>query len=1210
MFRNKRLYPMLVLFALGALIMGGMAQTQAAATSNASVASLPQTQSASSQATKGGSAGIAAPAQTQNPYSPQWLAANHGKFDNIWTAAYETSLQQQAHPELFNGPTSPNFGVDVRMSNPNFSGSQNEFQISINPTDSHFAVGSSNDGRTVGVGLYRTTDSGQTWSAIDAPVPPSCCDPGVVYAYNGTVYASILSNASSTYIISSTNNGLTWSSPTSVSTPDRSNITVDNGATSPRLGTVYVTYSDLPATNRIKGYKSTDNGVTWSASFFVGDVAPAQGYEQASQPRVASDGTLYVGYQQYTSSSAGCSAGVQNVLAKSTDGGATFTYTVVPIVQGGACTSAQAGRGIFCINSSNSSFRSRSQFVVGIKPTNPQQVYVIYSGGDLESAYTCGTATGFHSDILFRKSTDGGATFSAATKINSDGQGKDQYFPWMDVSADGALHVGWNDRREDPNDYLSRWYQAYSIDEGATWSQSPVADVQTQPSTFIGDYHGLAAANNLELGMWYDSRNNASGDPYTDPNVPSGVGTPTPTITPGGPTLTPTLTHTPTPTATNTATATPTPCLGANAVQNPGFETGSFAPWVISDTTPTPTVVMTQAHSGTHSAFLGSLPGTEPLGNTSFYQQVTVPAGSSTLSFWYYPFSQDTIAFDWQDAYIENTSGTILATVMHVDDNTSTWTNKTFDMTPYAGQTVRIVFLVHQDGFGDVTNMYVDDVAIQTAVACGTPTNTVTPGGPTFTPVPPTSTPTTTPTTTPTPCTLTASGQLIVSGQTDADPNHSDLHVIVTNTVHYAHDSSQIKNDTFAIFQTHDPFGATVLKTGITRAGYNYSVFGLSSLATVNLSDYAVVVLNFDDNSIEQFLTQYSAALPRLEAYVHSGGILWMKVATNASQTAQFNLPFGGTGDHSVANANIILNSGNPIMDGVPSLVQEPSISTSEFNDVPNGGLILALQGDFDSQPTAYVFGPNVGGCATSTPQATNTPTATNTTVPATNTPVATNTMTATNTPVATSTMTATNTAVPTVTPTDCPNPFVDVTGNLFYTAIHYLNCRGVVGGLDPSHYGPAGTSTRGQFAKVVVLGFGTPFFTPATQDFVDVSPSYFAYVYIESGFHAGILSGFDPASCTAHGLGTPCYLPNLPITRGQLTKLVVNAGGYTLITPTGGMQDFTDVSPSNVFYVSIETAFHAGIIAGYPDRTFQPNANIRRDQMAQIVYEGIIHRP
>jgi hypothetical protein len=182
----------------------------------------------------------------------------------------------------------------------------------------------------------------------------------------------------------------------------------------------------------------------------------------------------------------------------------------------------------------------------------------------------------------------------------------------------------------------------------------------------------------------------------------------------------------------------------------------------------------------------------------------------------------------------------------------------------------------------------------------------------------------------------------------------------------------------------------------------------------------------------------------------------------------------------------------------------------------------------------------------------------------------------------------------------------VDVTGNVFYTAIHYLNCRGVINGTDATHYSPARTSTRGQFAKVVVLGFGLPSYTPATPDFSDVPAAYVAYLYIESGYHAAILSGFDRASCQAATQQYPCYLPNRPITRGQLTKLVVGAAHYPFYTPANGQQDFSDVSPSNVFFVSIETAHNKGVINGYADGTFRPNNNIRRDEMAQIVYKGV----
>ncbi len=204
----------------------------------------------------------------------------------------------------------------------------------------------------------------------------------------------------------------------------------------------------------------------------------------------------------------------------------------------------------------------------------------------------------------------------------------------------------------------------------------------------------------------------------------------------------------------------------------------------------------------------------------------------------------------------------------------------------------------------------------------------------------------------------------------------------------------------------------------------------------------------------------------------------------------------------------------------------------------------------------------------------------------------------------------ATPTLTPSPQPTVCPNPFVDINTNIFFHAINSLYCQGVINGTDTTHYTPGGTATRGQFAKLVALAFGLPLLTPQSgQSFTDVPPGYFAYVYIESGYHAGILSGFDAAGCAAHNALYPCYLPNIAITRGQLTKLVVNAGGYALLTPASG-PTFSDVPPSNVFYAFIETAAANHIISGYPDGTFRPNNNIRRDEMAQIVYAGQQNQP
>src|SRR5205807_2018839 len=86
----------------------------------------------------------------------------------------------------------------------------------------------------------------------------------------------------------------------------------------------------------------------------------------------------------------------------------------------------------------------------------------------------------------------------------------------------------------------------------------------------------------------------------------------------------------------------------------------------------------------------------------------------------------DSITFDWQDAYVTNTSGAILATIMHVCQNTQAWTNLTFSMAAFAGQTVRIEFLAHGDNAGDPTDMFVDDVSLVAPGACGTATPTAT----------------------------------------------------------------------------------------------------------------------------------------------------------------------------------------------------------------------------------------------------------------------------------------------------------------------------------------------------------------------------------------------------------------------------------------------------------------------------------------------------
>jgi hypothetical protein len=150
---------------------------------------------------------------------------------------------------------------------------------------------------------------------------------------------------------------------------------------------------------------------------------------------------------------------------------------------------------------------------------------------------------------------------------------------------------------------------------------------------------------------------------------------------------------------------------GGTIVTNGGFETGALSGWT-SGGVFAPAVTTVQHHSGSFSAQLGASSQPEPNGDSSLTQTVAVPAGTSSLTFYYWPATTDTLVYDWQEAQIRNTSGTTLAQVFKVASNTQGWTQVTFNMTPYAGQTVQLYFNVHGDGYGDLTYMYLDDVSI------------------------------------------------------------------------------------------------------------------------------------------------------------------------------------------------------------------------------------------------------------------------------------------------------------------------------------------------------------------------------------------------------------------------------------------------------------------------------------------------------------------
>jgi len=165
----------------------------------------------------------------------------------------------------------------------------------------------------------------------------------------------------------------------------------------------------------------------------------------------------------------------------------------------------------------------------------------------------------------------------------------------------------------------------------------------------------------------------------------------------------------------NQAAATPTATVTAQQLLgNPGFETGAAAPWVatagvIDNSTGEP------AHGGAWKAWLCGYGTTH---TDTLYQQVAIPstATSATLSFWLHIDSSETTtttAYDTLRVQIRNSAGTVLATL-------GTWSNlskaagytqKSFDLTGYRGQTIR-VYLVGSEDSTLETSFVVDDFAL------------------------------------------------------------------------------------------------------------------------------------------------------------------------------------------------------------------------------------------------------------------------------------------------------------------------------------------------------------------------------------------------------------------------------------------------------------------------------------------------------------------
>ena len=181
---------------------------------------------------------------------------------------------------------------------------------------------------------------------------------------------------------------------------------------------------------------------------------------------------------------------------------------------------------------------------------------------------------------------------------------------------------------------------------------------------------------------------------------------------------------------------------------------------------------------------------------------------------------------------------------------------------------------------------------------------------------------------------------------------------------------------------------------------------------------------------------------------------------------------------------------------------------------------------------------------------------------------------------------------------------------------VSYLACHNIVSGYPDGTFRPNNNVTRGQLMKMVVIAVNWPLVTPPSPTFNDVPAGSTFYAYVETAVAHTIVSGYP-----CGGLGEPCpglyFRPTTNVTRGQLSKIIALAKGYTLPTPT--LPTFADIPTGSTFYRYIEAMIAHSTLSGYPcglpgepcvppgnPPYFRPAANATRAQLSKILYNAL----
>jgi len=358
-------------------------------------------------------------------------------------------------------------------------------------------------------GYGYSTDAGQTWT-FPGVIQPGIfrSDPVLDSDSAGNFYYNSLTTNFSTYVckvFKSSDGGASWNNGTNAHGGDKQWMTIDRTG-GQGTGNIY-SYWTSYYSSCMPGFftRSTDDGNSFE------ECVEVDGNPYWGTMAVGPDGELYI-------AGSGASDGI--VVSKSTE--------------------AQiSGNPVFW---DFSTYVDMDGFITGQAPVNPVgilgQAYIDVdrsNGTGRGNIYVLASmpriSTSDPADVMFAKSTDGGLTWSAPQRINTDASTAHyQWFGTMSVAPNGRIDVIWLDTREAPvGTYLSALYYCYSVDQGETWSPNEKLSDEFDPSIGypqqdkMGDYFDMKS-DNIGAHLAWANTLNGEEDVYYSHIVPDITG--------------------------------------------------------------------------------------------------------------------------------------------------------------------------------------------------------------------------------------------------------------------------------------------------------------------------------------------------------------------------------------------------------------------------------------------------------------------------------------------------------------------------------------------------------------------------------------------------------------------------------------------------------------------------------------------------------------